>query len=226
MELHRLDTMEEAAELVNGWVSRTVKVKWATTFGWATGRTMVPIYARIRQALKDKEYTFKHSTSFTLDEYWNVKYTDSYECYMDTHLPNRGTECRLDGDSTDHAEECQRYEWEIDDVGGIDLLVCGIGNNGHIAFNEPGSAFDSRTRPVRLSEETRKQNQFAFEGEVPQFALTMGIGTILESKTIICIAGPDKKDIAWKAVYTPFTEEIPATALKKHPDSHLIIVGG
>jgi len=164
--------------------------------------------------------------TFNLDEYVGIERTHpgSYYSFMkrhlfdfvdvdpaNAHLPN--------GAAADIAAECARYERDIAAGGGLDLTFLGLGSNGHIAFNEPGTPFDSRTRAVALTESTRAANAALFGEDVPTHAITMGIATILESKSIVLLASGDKKRQAIERLRSgEITEEFPASALWKHPD--------
>lgn len=135
-----------------------------------------------------------------------------------THVPDGMT-----GDVDAHAIA---YEQQIASAGGIDLQLLGIGTNGHIAFNEPGAAADSRTRKVRLTDETIQANSRFFDStnEVPTAAISMGIGTILEAKRIVLIAtGEGKADAVLAAVRGPVTTVCPASFLRTHPDVTIVI---
>jgi len=121
---------------------------------------------------------------------------------------------------------CKKYEEEIKKAGGIDLQILGIGRDGHIAFNEPGSSLASRTRLVALAEETIKDNARFFEKEedVPRYALSMGVGTILEAKKILLLAsGESKADAVAALIEGPVTSQVTASALQLHPDVTVII---
>ncbi len=130
-----------------------------------------------------------------------------------TNVPN--------GLAADAEAECKRYDQLIEDLGGVDLQILGIGHNGHIGFNEPDTTFEKGTHVVELDETTIKANARFFESidEVPKKAITMGIRSIMSAKKIILVAnGPDKKEIIDKAIYGPITPEVPASVLQLHPD--------
>ena len=133
------------------------------------------------------------------------------------HIPN--------GAAADVDCECQRYERDIASAGGIDLTFLGLGSNGHIGFNEPGAPFDSRTRVVTLTESTRAANAALFPNrQVPTHAITMGIATILESKSIVLLASGEKKRASIERLRScEVTEEFPASALWKHADVTVLI---
>ncbi|MDE1823451.1 MAG: glucosamine-6-phosphate deaminase [Candidatus Micrarchaeota archaeon] len=185
--------------------------------GFATGGTMVPLYKRIVSEVKANRISLRHVIPFNLDEYLGMdpRNPDSYRNYMkvnledltdirSTHLPGR---------------DVLSFERSIKDAGGIDLQYLGIGTNGHIAFNEPGTPFDSRTHIVDLADSTIHDNaKYINNGSSPTRASTMGIGTILESRSIILIAtGVAKAEIIREALEEPITEHVPASIVRMHP---------
>ena len=198
-----------------------------TTLGLATGATMVQVYARLVAAYMAGAVSFRTVTTFNLDEYLGVQPTTPgsfrafmQRCFFDrvdieharTHLP--------DSLARDSAIECARYENLIRGNGGIGMQLLGIGGNGHIGFNEPGSDVTSRTREIGLTDVTRAANAafFAAPAEVPWRALTMGIGTILEAREILLVAtGAHKADAVSAALYGPMSTACPASALRLHP---------
>lgn len=195
--------------------------------GLATGATMVLVYAGLAAAYRAGAVSFREVTSFNLDEYVGVApgHPSSYRATMDALLfsqvdidPAR-TFVPL-GDAPDLGAEAARYEQAIGDAGGIDLQLLGIGRNGHIGFNEPGSPFASRTRIVDLHPATRAANAGFFpDAEVPRQAITMGIATILSARSLAVLAtGSGKRDAVRAALYGPATPACPASALQSHPD--------
>ncbi|MCJ7580266.1 MAG: glucosamine-6-phosphate deaminase, partial [Candidatus Aminicenantes bacterium] len=132
----------------------------------------------------------------------------------------------LEGLPEDIDTHCRQYEAIIKSVGGIDIQMLGIGSNGHIGFNEPSSSLASRTRAKTLTKETIEANRHFFKGgeEVPRYCLTMGIGTILEAKTILLLAfGKNKEDAVVNCVEGPVTAAVPASALQLHPHVKIIL---
>jgi len=132
----------------------------------------------------------------------------------------------LDGLDPDPDAACRRFESTLAGLGGVDLQLLGIGRNGHIAFNEPGSALDSRTRPVTLTASTRAANAPAFPSadDVPARALTQGIGTILEARRLVLLAtGPAKAGAVARALEGPVDDAVPASALQRHPDVVVVL---
>lgn len=197
--------------------------------GLATGSTPIGIYTELIRMHQDEGLSFKNVTTFNLDEYWPMHPSgpQSYHLFMReqlfdhvdidpscTHIPDGAVSA--DG----AAASCAAYEAKIRAAGGIDLQILGVGRTGHIGFNEPGSPRASRTRLIVLDRVTRNDSASDFFGEeqVPIRALTMGIGTILESKQIILMAlGEAKAPIVAKLVEGPISEQIPATFLQAHP---------
>jgi glucosamine-6-phosphate deaminase len=203
--------------------------------GLATGSTPRSMYAELVRLHKEEGLSFKNVITFNLDEYYPIENDalQSYNRFMKTHLfdhididpknihiPNGETP------KENIKAHCLEYERMIEDAGGIDLQVLGIGNNGHIGFNEPGSSILSRTRLVTLDTSTRIANshEFANISEVPRLAITMGISTILKARRILLMAwGPAKTAVVQKSVEDNVTEQIPASLLQQHNDSSFIL---
>jgi glucosamine-6-phosphate deaminase len=195
--------------------------------GLPTGRTPVKMYERVVAACGRKYHCFRDVVTFNLDEYAGIERTHpgSYYTFMKQHLFNfididPANAHIPNGAAVDIDAECARYERDIATAGGLDVTFLGLGSNGHIAFNEPGTPFDSRTRVVTLTESTRAANASLFpDGRVPTHAITMGIATILESKSIVLLASGEKKQAAIERLRSgDSSEEFPASALWKHPD--------
>jgi glucosamine-6-phosphate deaminase len=222
-----------AADLAVRVIASELRKQPDLVLGLATGRTMESVYAGLVQMHREAGLDFSACRTFNLDEYVGLagSHRNSYRHYMNqhlfrqvninmhhTHLPN--------GLADDLKGECAHYEKLIAECGGIDVQLLGIGLNGHMGFNEPLSAFRSRTRVKRLSPLTREQNEhlFARPEEVPQYAITMGVGTILDCRQCLLLAtGEDKAEIVAKAVEGPITSMISATALQLHADCVVIV---
>jgi glucosamine-6-phosphate deaminase len=197
-----------------------------TALGLATGATMTPLYAHLVAANGAGLISFRTVSSFNLDEYVGVgpQSPGSFHSYMQQHLfghvDMEASRANIpDGMADNVAAEAARYEAQIAAAGGIDLLLLGIGANGHIGFNEPGSDFASRTREVRLDEATRIANAVNFpdRASVPERAITMGIATILEARSILLVAkGPEKAAAIAAAIEGPIAAACPASALRLH----------
>lgn len=202
--------------------------------GLPTGETVLEMYRFLRFFYERGEMDFSAIITFNMDEYVGLAADDphSYHFYMKTNLfdfvnlqPNHIH--LLDGMADNLQAQCDSYEAEIQAVGGIRLFVGGVGRNGHLAFNEPGSAFTSRTRPVVLEQSTRTANARFFEGEVSQVptrALSVGIGTILAAKELLFLACGEKKARAVaRLAQGEITPDWPITALKTHPNCTLLV---
>jgi glucosamine-6-phosphate deaminase len=195
--------------------------------GLPTGRTPVKMYERVVAACSREYHCFRDVVTFNLDEYVGIeqKHPGSYCTFMTEHLfehvdIKKSNEHIPNGVAPDAGAECARYERDIAAAGGLDLTFLGLGSNGHIGFNEPGTQFHSQTRVVALTESTRAANAPLFpDGKVPTHAITMGIGTILQSKAIVLLASGDKKRPAIERLRSgEITEEFPASALWRHPN--------
>lgn len=199
----------------------------------ATGNTPVAFY-REWSAMMRQDRLLSQLTTFNLDEYWGLPpgHPGSFRRYMEVNLfeplglhsdqVHFLPSC-LQPPSLQHPEEtewdiCQRYEEEISRAGGIDLCLLGIGENGHIGFNEPGSPVDGGTHLVALTEKTRRANQTGFQDHTPERALTMGLQTIVKAKEIVLLAfGAQKAQALHDAFFGPLSEACPASVLQRHP---------
>ncbi len=224
----------QAAELAARLIAARLRAKPALVLGLATGRTMERVYDRLAAMHRDEGLDFARVRTFNLDEYIGVPPEDehSYHHYMREHLFARVNVALANtrvpnGVAPDLAAEAARYEALIREAGGIDLQLLGIGEAGHIGFNEPLSAFMSRTREKALTPTTRRQNAAMFGGDpqrVPARALTMGVGTILEARELVLLAtGAAKAAILAQAVEGPITAMVSATALQLHPNCKVIV---
>jgi glucosamine-6-phosphate deaminase len=208
-----------AAELLFGAIRENPR----TVLGLPTGRTPIGMYDRVVQECSREYRCFRDVVTFNLDEYCGVPpdHTGSYFTYMKRHLFDH---VDLDPENTHIPNGMnpnpEEYEAEIRTAGGLDLTFLGLGRNGHIGFNEPGTPFDSRTRVVELTQSTRHANSDLFpDGHVPTHAITMGIGTILESRAIVLLAaGAGKEEAIARLRSGEITEAFPASALWKHGD--------
>ena len=201
--------------------------------GLPTGGTVMDFYANLRLFHKEKLLDFQHIVTFNMDEYVGLPqdHPQSYHSYMRHHLFNE-VNIRpenihiLNGQAQNLEEECRLYEQAISAAGGIDLFLGGVGRNGHIAFNEPGSSLSSRTRVKTLTTETIEANSRFFGGDmskVPTTVLTMGIGTIMDAEEVLIIATGDKKARAiHHAVEGSINHMWPISILQMH--QHGIIV--
>ncbi|UTR13364.1 glucosamine-6-phosphate deaminase [Salipaludibacillus sp. LMS25] len=206
--------------------------KQINVLGLATGGTPEGLYRTLREKINEKALSLNHLHTVNLDEYIGLPADSpaSYHHYMhdiffkyiaipteNTHLPN--------GNAPDVVEECAHYEKVIESLGGVDLQLLGIGHNGHIGFNEPGSPFNGRTRIVDLAPSTIEANAryFSSKKDVPRQAITMGIENIMESRHILLLAsGKEKADAVKALIEGNVSEEIPATILQHHPNLTII----
>lgn len=210
-----------------GLIAAEMKKKPTFVLGLATGTSPIPLYQELIRLNKSKALDFSTTITFNLDEYVGLKPThnQSYRYFMNRQLfdhvsINKKNTHVPDGMARDIEASCEEYERMIEDVGGIDCQVLGIGSNGHIGFNEPGTSLGSRTHMTQLTESTITDNSRLFERrqDVPTKAVTMGIGTILDSERIVLVAnGRNKADCIANAIEGPITATVPASALQLHP---------
>jgi glucosamine-6-phosphate deaminase len=220
----------EAARIV----ASTMRNKARATLGLATGSTTLGMYRELVGLHRKEGLDFSEVTTFNLDEYLGLgaEHPQSFHRFMREnffdhvnadpdriHVPD-GT---IGGD---YEEYCLSYERAIREAGGIDLQILGIGRNGHIGFNEPTSSFGSRTRLKVLTSETMEDNRkfFGAGEEMPECAITMGIGTILEARRILLLAtGEAKAEMVAAAIEGPVTASVTASCLQLHPDATFVI---
>lgn len=204
----------------------------SAVLGLPTGRTPVGMYDRVVQECSREYHCFTGVSTFNLDEYVGIPrdHPGSYFSYMKQHLFDHvdidpGNAHIPHGTAHNLEAECVRYEAEIARAGGLHLTFLGLGRNGHIGFNEPGTPFTSRTRVVELSESTRIANADLFtDRNVPTRAITMGIGTILESRAIVLLAGGSGKQEAIARLRSgEIDETFPASALWKHGNVTVLV---
>jgi len=194
--------------------------------GLPTGRTPIGMYQRVVEQCGSQYHCFQNVSTFNLDEYVGIprEHPGSYLTFMRQHLFDaidiRPSNAHVpDGSRADLDAECAAYERSITAAGGLGLTFLGLGSNGHIAFNEPGTSFQSRTRVVTLTESTRAANATLFpDGRVPTHSITMGIATILESREIVLMAsGAGKRPAIERLRSGVVSEDFPASALWGHP---------
>ena len=233
MEVIIQPNQEAAASLVARIVARELRANPHLVLGLATGKTMECVYRHLVRLHQVEKLDFSLCRTFNLDEYVGLFPSDpnSYRYYMNHHLfrhvniDPRNTYLP-NGLATDLDEECRRYEATIQQFGGIDLQLLGIGKAGHIGFNEPLSALHSRTRVKALTPTTLKQNAASFGSEenMPRRAVTMGVGTILECRRCLLLAtGESKAKVIAQAVEGPITSMVSATALQLHARATVIV---
>ena len=214
-------------------VAEVLNAKPDAVLGIATGSTPLGLYQELVRMYQRREVDFSHVTTFNLDEYVGLPVThpQSYHHFMHEHffrhvnIPLQNIHIPS-GTTTNYRSFCEWYEKRIVDAGGIDVQILGIGSDGHIAFNEPGSSLSSRTRLKTLAPSTIDDNArfFKSRGEVPIYAITMGVGTILEARRVVLLAtGKNKSAAIAAAVEGPVTAMITASALQMHPDTQVLL---
>ena len=214
-------------------VADVVRAKPDAVLGLATGSTPLGLYKELIRMHKAEGLSFARVTTFNLDEYVGLDGTheQSYRYFMTENffrhidVPLDGTHVPS-GTASDYGAQCVEYERQIEAAGGIDLQVLGIGTDGHIAFNEPGSSLVSRTRVKTLAEQTIEDNARFFERkeDVPIYAITMGVGTILEARKLILVANGAAKALAVAAcVEGPVSSTCTASALQLHRNATVFV---
>jgi glucosamine-6-phosphate deaminase len=214
-------------------VADQITNKKNTVLGLASGQTPIGMYQELINMFKRGKIDFSEVVTFNLDEYYGLapEHPQSYYYYMWNTLfkhinIKKENIYLLNGMPENIKQECNQYEYLIQKNGGIDLQILGIGDNGHLGFNEPAIGLNSKTHLVNLSEETIQANSHYFNNmqEIPKQAITMGIGTIMKAKKILLLASGRKKSHAIeKTINGPVSTEVPATILQLHPDVKLLI---
>jgi len=214
-----------------GFIHKSWQKKTNLVLGLATGRTPLGVYQGLIRLFEEGQMDFSEVTAFGLDEYLGLEanHPESFASYLEKilyqHINIKPENIfRLDGFPEEIENHCQEYENRIKQVGGIDIQILGIGTNGHIGFNEPSSSLSSRTRIKTLTRETLAANGLIVkEKAIPRYCLTMGIGTIMESGTVILLAsGRDKSRAIHESVEGPITAAVPASILQLHPRAKFI----
>lgn len=224
-------SLEEAATKVAETFVERIESHPASVIGLATGNTMVPVYAAWVRLARERRIDHGQAFFFLLDEYLGIHahHPSSFEQYAVTHFTGplgiRRDQYALPPVHTEPMDKVgEAYERMIKEAGGIDLQLLGIGVNGHVGFNEPGSDSASRTRRVSLSDETRKVNSKIFQGIMPTEAVSMGIATIKEAKELVLLATGASKADTIKYLFNHHDDgSCPATFLKSHPHFTLVL---
>lgn len=222
------DLSRKAANII----SAQVILKPTSVLGLATGSTPIGTYKQLIKWYEIGDIDFSMVTSVNLDEYCGLSGEDeqSYRYFMNTNLfnhinINKEKTHVPNGLAIDKEQECIDYDKMIQDLGGIDIQLLGIGHNGHIGFNEPNIKFEKTTHIVDLDPSTIEANARFFNSidEVPKQAITMGIKSIMHARHVLLIAnGPDKENIIHKALFGPITPDVPASILQLHPNLTVI----
>jgi len=226
MKIIKLPSEIEIGQAVGDMFCALAQQNPQAVFGLATGATPIPTYQRMIARCKAGEVSFAGVTTFNLDEYCNLPeaHPQSYRSFMRAQLFGQidilpQNTHFLDGNASDELAECQRFDALVEQVGGIDLQLLGIGRNGHIGFNEPDDTFTDGSFKVELTPSTIAANSVYFTEDVPMptHAMTMGVGSILRAKEIVLIATGSAKAEAIKAMIEgPVDPQSPASALQKH----------
>lgn len=220
-------------------IAAAIKAKAAVSdkpfvLGLCTGSTPIETYAELARMVAAGELSFRNVISFNMDEYVGlpVEHPESYHSFMFRNLFDKIDEPRenihiLNGLAEDLDAECEEYERAIVRAGGFDLFFGGIGEDGHIAFNEPFSSLSSRTRVVTLTDDTIRVNSRFFDNDpnlVPKQALSVGVATVLSAAEVIVLAtGPKKARAIQQSVEGPMTHMITVSALQNHPDGIIVV---
>lgn len=234
MKIRIFRTDEQLANALAGFLVERLQAQPRLVLGLPTGRTPLPLYRALAERHARGESDYAQVTTFNLDEFVGLEpsHPGSYRSYMHEHLfqhvnlAKRRTNF-LDGRAKDLDAECKRFEESILRAGGIDLQILGIGENGHIGFNEPAGALLPWSHRVKLTLASRRGNAGFFDGvlgRVPKEALSMGVATIMRARAIVLVAtGPRKAEIVAKMVTGPVTTRIPASLLQLHSSVEILL---
>jgi glucosamine-6-phosphate deaminase len=228
MNWETVDSYAALSDRAASLLFAAIREKPSIVLGLPTGRTPIGMYERVVSECSREYHCFRDVVTFNLDEYVGVpsSHPSSYWTFMNEHLFQH-VDVRPENTHIPNGvhPDPEGYEREIAAAGGLELTFLGLGSNGHIAFNEPGTAFDARTRIVELTDSTRAANAPLFAGgEVPTQAITMGIGTILSSRAIVLLAsGAKKRDAVERLRSGVITTDFPASALHHHPNVRVIV---
>ena len=232
IRIYKTKDYDSMSRKAGEFIAAQVTIKPRSVIGLATGTTPIGAYNYLREQYEAGNLSFREVQTANLDEYVGIggDHPDSYRYFMNHYLfdhidIDKANTHVENGLADDPEEECKEYELLIRDMGGVDLQLLGIGNNGHIGFCEPADAFSRFTHLENLTESTIEANSRLFESkdQVPVRALTMGIGTILRARRILLIAtGAAKQDAMRDAFFGPITPRMPASALQLHGDVTVI----
>lgn len=232
MKFVKLSNNDEVAQSAAELISKIDTSGTSPVVALPTGKTPLQLYKHLVQQQKAGKLALGSFTWFALDEFCGVGVPreSTFGSYLETHfiLPaglSVSSLHALDFRSTDPDAEAARYEQSIAKAGGLDLAILGIGHNGHIGFNEPGTSFASRTGSRNLAPRTREANAYLFaDSDMPYDAISMGIGTIMEANRILLLAtGESKAEIIHRLSETAPTTALPASALKNHPNCIVLV---
>ena len=232
MKIIKTKNYEDMSRKAANMIAAQIILKPDSVLGLATGSTPIGIYQQLIERYQKGDLDFHEVITINLDEYRGLSAKDeqSYHYYMEQHLfqhinIERKNIYIPDGTEPDKARACRGYDKFIERSGGIDLQLLGLGNNGHIGFNEPGDIFEKNTHCVKLADRTIQANSRFFSGldEVPKEAYTVGIKTIMQAKKIVvAVNGSSKAAIVKEAFFGPITPRVPASILQLHNDVTVI----
>lgn len=233
MEVVVLPSYEAMCKAAAELVAEVLNEKPNAVLGMATGSTPLGLYQELVRMHREEGLDFAQVTTFNLDEYVGLRsnHPQSYHYFMQEnffqHINIAPTNIYIpSGTTSNYRAFCEWYERRITECGGIDLQILGIGSDGHIAFNEPGSSLSSRTRLKTLARPTIDDNArfFPRREDVPTYAITMGVGTILEARRLVLLgSGANKADACAAMIEGPVTSMIAASALQLHPDARVFL---
>lgn len=233
MKLIVVNNYEELSKVAAKEFSKIIKEKENVVLGLATGGSPVGMYKELIRMYEQKELNFSKITTVNLDEYigLNPEHNQSYRYFMNNNLFNhinidKSNTFVPNGLAEDLEAQCKEYDQKIVELGGIDIQLLGVGNNGHIAFNEPNNELSSGTHIISLTDNTIEANARFFDNidDVPRKAITMGVGGIMKAKKIILIASGESKAEAIKGIFSgKITTANPATMLQMHRDVTVIV---
>lgn len=225
---------DELARLAADAIERLVRATPQAVIGLATGSSPLKVYDELARRHKEEGLSFAKARAFMLDEYVGLDagHPERYRNVIETEIASRvdfapGAVMGPDGLATDLAKACEGYEKAITDAGGVDLQILGIGTDGHIAFNEPGSSLASRTRVKTLTQQTREDNARFFDDDidqVPQLCLTQGLATIMSARHLVLLAtGHQKAEAVHQLVEGPVSALWPGTIMQMHPHATVLV---
>lgn len=232
MNIVIVENFDQMSEHAANMLRNQILTKPDSVLGLATGSTPLGVY-RLLAEYHEMGLDFSEITTFNLDEYIGLAadHPASYRYYMEENLFSKVNAAKKNihipnGMAPDLEKECERYELRIQNAGGIDIQILGIGTNGHIGFNEPGTEFGTTTHVVDLTESTISDNARFFESrdDVPTQAISMGIKSIMKARNIVLMAnGESKADAIVQAVKGPVTTDLPASVLQLHPSVTFVV---
>ena len=232
MRIYQVKDYQEMSRKAANIISAQVISKPNSVLGLATGSTPIGTYQQLIEWYKKGDLDFSEIRAVNLDEYKGLTADNdqSYAYFMRTnlfdHVNIKKENTNIpNGLEEDIQKECARYNQVIEDLGGVDLQLLGLGNNGHIGFNEPADAFEKGTHCVTLTENTIQANARFFEtiDDVPKYAYTMGVGNIMQARGILLVAsGEAKADALYRSLFGPITPNVPASILQLHSNVYIV----